>query len=387
MTTAERLRGDEFLPTSTAQCHAANLLGLPGGDLGCAWFGGTQEGRSDIDVWYSRLGPGGWAEPVRVSDDPHRSEQNPVLFAPADDELWLLYTAQHAGDQDGAEVRVRISPDGGRTWSSDGRTLIPAQDDGGVFVRQPVVVLDDGRWLLPVFRCVRPTSGPWVGDADYSSVCVSSDRGRTWEHHPVPGSTGCVHMNVLRLPDATFLALFRRRQADRIHYSRSADGVNWHPPEPTELPNNNSSIQAAVLRDGRVVLAYNAASAADATQRRTSLYDEIEGNDPGAAAGPAFWGAPRAPMSLAVSSDGGASWPVRHDVERGDGYCLTNNSVDGLNRELSYPSIVRTRDGAVHLAYTHHRKTIKHVRVDESWLGHHAADAVTRPESPLRSTE
>nr|WSZ20163.1 hypothetical protein OH837_46140 [Streptomyces canus] len=49
----------------------------------------------------------------------------------------------------------------------------------------------------------------------------------------------------------------------------------------------------------------------------------------------AFWGAPRAPLSLALSSDGGGlTWPRRADLVTGDGYCLTNNSRDGLNREL-----------------------------------------------------
>lgn len=390
--TSSLRRTDAFLPTSTAQCHAANLLELPGGDLGCAWFGGTQEGMSDICVWFARLGPAGWSEPVRVSEDPHRSEQNPVLFAPTPDELWLLYTAQHAGDQDTAEVRMRVSRDGGASWTA-ARTLVPPRPDAGVFVRQPIVAATPDRWLLPVFCCVRPDSGSWVGDHDYSAVLVSDDHGAGWSYHRVPDSTGCVHMNILRTDDE-YVALFRRRQADAIHLSRSPDGVKWSSPEPTELPNNNSSIQAAVLRDGSIVVAYNASSAHDATDRRTSLYDEIApdgglGSAPATppATGTAFWGAPRAPMTLAVSWDAGRTWPVRRDIETGDGYCLTNNSRDGLNRELSYPSIVQTTDGAVHLAYTHFRQAIKHVRIDESWLGHRVNDVVSRPASTTSSAE
>ena len=38
------------------------------------------------------------------------------LFAAPTGELWLLYTAQHAGDQDTAVVRSRISTDNGKTW-------------------------------------------------------------------------------------------------------------------------------------------------------------------------------------------------------------------------------------------------------------------------------
>ncbi|TCP47359.1 putative neuraminidase [Tamaricihabitans halophyticus] len=369
-------RQEAFLAAPTDQAHAANLMSLPGGDLGCVWFGGTQEGLSDINVWFARLGSAGaWSKPVALSADPARSEQNPILFRTPAGELWLLYTAQHAGNQDTAQVRLRVSIDNGYSWDAP-RTLVPAADTGGVFVRQPPVVLGTGRWVLPVFRCVRPSSGSWRGDHDTSAVLVSDDRGSTWQHHEVPSSTGCVHMNILALADSTLLALFRRRQADSIHASWSADGVRWSEPRPTELPNNNSSIQATVLRDGRLALVYNASSARDATARRTSLYDEI--SDEGLVdrseaveqpPGTAFWGAPRAPITLALSADHGQSWYPRRNLETGDGYCLTNNSRDGLNRELSYPSITQGADGALHIAYTYFRRAIKYVRVLPDWAG------------------
>ena len=103
-----------------------------------------------------------------------------------------------------------------------------------------------------------------------------------------------------------------------------------------------------------------------ATGRRTGLYDDLDGEPEAPSA--AFWGAPRAPMTLALSADGGVSWPWRRNLETGDGYCLTNNSRDGLNRELSYPSVHQTVDGALHVAFTYHRKAIEHVVVDPSWV-------------------
>ncbi|WP_019814074.1 sialidase family protein [Saccharomonospora saliphila] len=371
-------RHEAFLAGPTPQCHAANLMPLPNGELGCAWFGGTQEGLPDINIWFSRLGADGvWSEPVRVSSDARRSEQNPVLFTAPSGRLWLLYTAQRSGDQDTAEVRVAVSTDNGETFAAP-RTLVPATDTGGVFVRQPIVVLDSGRWLLPVFHCVRPQRGRWRGDDDTSAVLVSDDEGATWRHHAVPDSTGCVHMNIVPAGDGTLLALFRRRQADVIAASRSTDGVHWSAPVATELPNNNSSIQVTALRDGRLALAYNASSAADATARRASLYDEIDGDrltdpakvtaGPEAEPGTAFWGAPRAPMTLALSADGGRTWPSRRDLETGDGYCLTNNSTEGRNRELSYPSLTQTADGDLHVAFTYFRQAIKHVRLRPDWI-------------------
>lgn len=199
---------------------------------------------------------------------------------------------------------------------------------------------------------------------------VSEDGGRTWRERPVPGSRGLVHMNVRPLLDGSLLALFRSRRADAVHRSTSYDdGETWTEPEPLDLPNNNSSIQYTELTDGRLALAYNHSSRADAVARRESLYDEIDeagGEEP--FTDDAFWGAPRAPLSLALSADGGRTWPARYDLETGDGHCLTNNSRDGLNRELSYPSIAQTPDGGVHVAYTRHRRTIKHVRLDADWL-------------------
>lgn len=74
-------------------------------------------------------------------------------------------------------------------------------------------------------------------------------------------------------------------------------------------------------------------------------------------------------MTLALSSDGGLTWPVRRNLEVGDGYCLTNNSRDGLNREFSYPTIHQTADGTLDIAFTYFRQTIEHVRVPVSWVG------------------
>jgi predicted neuraminidase len=374
-------RSDALLPAPQVQNHAANLAVLPDGSLGCVWFAGTQEGVPDISVWFSTLAPRSeqWSTPVQLSDDPTRSEQNPVLHVVDEQTVWLMWTSQHAGNQDTARVLRRISEDGGRTWGST-HTLIPETEAGGVFVRQPVTVLPSGRLLLPVFHCVRLPGRKWVGDRDYSGVMISDD-GRTWREVVVPDSTGCVHMNIGRLGDGTLVALYRSRWADRIYRSVSTDdGETWSAPAPTELPNNNSSIQFVVLADDRLALVFNNSSALDATERRTSLYDEID--DDGLADSvaestepiddgdtrSAFWGAPRAPMTLAISQDGGLTWPTVRDLETGDGYCLTNNSRDGLNREYSYPSITATADEALHVAFTRFRQAIEYVRVEPTWV-------------------
>ena len=77
---------------------------------------------------------------------------------------------------------------------------------------------------------------------------------------------------------------------------------------------------------------------------------------------------PRAPLTLCVSDDGGRSFPLRRVVEDGPGTCLSNNALDGRNQELSYPAMVQAPDGTLHLAFTFHRRAIKHVRLEPGWI-------------------
>jgi predicted neuraminidase len=358
-------REDAFIPSPSLQNHAASLARLPGGELACVWFGGTMEGMPDISIHMSVFdeAAGRWSPAERLVDDPGRSEQNPLLHTAADGSVWLLYTSQVSGNQETSVVRRRISVDGGRRFGEP-HTLI---DVPGTFIRQRIVTLPTGEMLLPVFQCRKLVGESWTGNRDTSAVLRSADDGRTWTEIPVPGSLGQVHMNIVPLGGGRMLALFRSRWADFIHQSRSEDnGASWSPATSTGLPNNNSSIQFIRLADGRLALLYNHSSAADAEGRRTSLYDEIDRDDAPAAAATtgrqAFWGAPRAPMSVAFSPDGGETWTGRRDLETGDGYCLSNNSVEGINREFSYPTVLES-PGRLDIAFTYFRQCIKHVRL------------------------
>lgn len=362
-----------MLPSTCPQNHAANLLPLPDGSLMCVWFGGTQEGIADISVWGSRLSPQShqWSEAEKLSCDDSRSEQNPVLFLAPDNILWLLWTAQISGNQDTAIVRYRQSHDFGRTWGEIATLL----DQPGTFIRQPITVLNNGNWLLPVFYCRTQPGEKWVGNDDVSAVKISSDDGKSWRDVAVPESLGCVHMNITALPDGKLVAFFRSRWADNIYYSQSSDGgESWSVPEATVLPNNNSSIQVTTLASGELALVFNNMSAKGALERRASLYDEIDDGDssrkePETTGGKtAFWGAPRAPMTIAISADGGKSWPWLRNLDEGDGYCMTNNSLDKRNREFSYPSIKQGPDGMLHIAYTYFRQAIKYVRISADWV-------------------
>jgi predicted neuraminidase len=360
-------RTEAYLPSPCVQNHAANLAFLPDGTLTCLWFGGTMEGMGDISIYLSRLAPGSdtWSAPEKLSDNAEKSEQNPLLFVAPDGKVWLLYTSQTAGNQDGSIVMARVSDNGGVSFGP----VFVLCDLPGTFVRQPITVNAAGQWLLPVFRCIGIPGQRWTGDADTAGVLISDDAGAHWTMTDVPDSIGAVHMNIVKLGGSKLAAFYRHRFSEAVQRSTSDDdGRSWSAPEATNLPNNNSSVQAIRLRDGRIAMVYNHSNAAMSSDRRTSLYDEIEGEAETAPAiassgRKAIWGAPRAPLSLAFSSDGGVSFGARIDLETGSGYCLTNNSKDGLNREFSYPSIIEGPDGALHIAFTYFRRAIKYVRL------------------------
>ncbi|KAF2246990.1 glycoside hydrolase family 33 protein [Trematosphaeria pertusa] len=365
-----------YIPASTVQVHASNLLQLPNDDLLCAWFGGSQEGLSDICIHLSRLRRGfqTWTNPRKISDDTEHSEQNPVLFLnPTNRELWVMYTAQPAGNQDKAVVRYRASKDDGQTWSCAQNLF----DDEGLFIRQPVTVLKDGTWVLPAWYCRTPPGYRWIGNDDISVIKYTKDAGNTWHEREVPNSTGCVHMNIRKLKDdGSYIAFFRSRWADNIYTSTSVDGLDWADCVPTSLPNPNSGICFDVLPDGRLLIVYNDSSFQPGHSRREGLYDDITPEEDKRENQPkqtreAIWGVPRKTLTVGLSADGGKGWQTKV-LQEGDGFCMTNNSRTRKNRELSYPSIwvERGDDGrdVVDVAFTFWRQRIRFCRFDVAWV-------------------
>lgn len=365
-------RIEAFLPSPMVQNHAAFIELLDDGALACLWFGGTLEGKSDISIHGATLASGSdrWTPSVQLSDDPERSEQNPVLTRDRQGRWQLFHTAQPSGNQDECLLRARdIRFDGGRLTASAPRIVdLPL----GTFVRGRFVRRSDGAWMMPVFRCISRPGQRWNGSHDTAGVAVSHDDGANWTMTEVPGSIGSVHMTIVPLDGAHMVAFYRRRQSDFVHRSESLDGgASWSAPAPTDVPNNNSSINVVRLGDGRLAMVCNPASAATSADRRVSLYDEIEEGDdrPDASGGcEPIWGVPRAPLALCISTDGGRSFPLRRIIDDSEGTCLSNNSLDGRNKELSYPYLLEGPDGAIHVAYTYFRRAIKHVRLPKGWI-------------------
>ena len=70
----------------------------------------------------------------------------------------------------------------------------------------------------------------------------------------------------------------------------------------------------------------------------------------------------RRDLSVARSIDGGVHWSWPHPIER--------DTVEDLRirHEYSYPFVIRTRDGRIHVVYTWQRTRIRHLVFNDSWV-------------------
>jgi len=160
---------------------------------------------------------------------------------------------------------------------------------------------------------------------------ITSDLGQTWEKTKAlnHGKTqGAIQPTILMHQNGK-LQILNRSKTKMILTSWSEDnGRTWSSFEESTLPNNNSGIDGISLKDGRHVLIYN----------------HIKPNK--------TWG-DRNILNLAISKDG-INW------EAG---VLLENDPDP-DTEYSYPAIIQTKDGLIHITYTWNRKLIKHVVAD-----------------------
>ena len=302
--------------------HASTIAETRNG-LVAAWFGGTREGASDVGIWLSRRVGGKWTPPVEVATgvtqpDARFPTWNPVLFELRPGELSLFYKV-------GPNPRawwgmVRTSSDEGRTWSAARR--LP---DGFLGpVKNKPVRLSDGTIIASSSTESPDTPSTWRIHFERSR-----DNGAAWTVTRPPETAGgtpidAIQPSILTHADGRLQAVGRTRSG-RIFETWSADrGETWSPVTLTELPNPSAGTDALTLKDGRHLLVYN-----HTPQGRT-------------------------PLNIAISRDG-RTWQMVHVLESEPG-------------EYSYPAVIQTRDGLVHITYTWRRLRIKHVVIDPAAL-------------------
>ena len=312
-----RVTLSEFIYSSAPipSAHASTIVET-GGVLVAAWFGGSAEGAPDVGIWLARRIGGKWTPPVQVANgtQPDGSQLpcwNPVLFKPRVGALTLYYKVGASPHEWWGEAIT--SADAGATWGKARK--LPAGILGPV--KNKPVQLADGTVVSPSSTESGDTPPKWRIHFERST-----DRGATWSSVAPPdaGPVNAIQPTIFALPDGTLQALVRTQSA-KIFETRSTDGgATWSALAPTELPNPNSGIDGVTLRDGRRLLVFNRSET------------------------------DRTPLNVAVSSDG-KKWSDILVLEKDPG-------------EYSYPAVIQTRDGLVHITYTWKRRRIKHVVVD-----------------------
>lgn len=316
-------------PPPTPQCHASTIVETGAGTLAVAWFGGTHEKHPDVGIWVSRQVDGQWSDPVEVAngvqflspngEKVRHPSWNPVLFQPRDGPLMLFYKVGPSPLDWWGEVRT--SNDDGQTWSEARR--LPEGILGPI--KNKPIELPDGTIICPSSE-ESPLSG-WTIHFERTR-----DLGRSWQRiGPINSNNelNAIQPSILVHADGR-LQLLARTRNDVIATSWSDDlGMTWSRLEATALANPSSGTDAVTLRDGRHLLVYNPSI------RR-----------------PDGRSGPRTPLVVAVSSDG-IAW---RDV-----LVLEN---DEAQHGYSYPAIIQSSDGHVHITYTWRRTNIRHVVID-----------------------
>jgi predicted neuraminidase len=307
-----------FLSAPSRSCHASTLAETSSG-LAAAWFAGTGEGYPDVGIWLSRRNAAeSWTLPVEVANGLQADGKrypcwNPVLFQYPGGDLVLFYKVGPS-PQEWWGMAMK-SLDRGMSWSE------PVQLPGRVIgpVKNKPVLLDKYLLLCPSST---ETGGKWQVHLD-----LTCDEGLTWSSiGPLndPDQLAVIQPTVL-VHSGEKIQLLCRSKQKRIAEAWSEDGgVSWQPMRLTALPNPDSGIDAVQLGDGRSLLVYN-----PTIRGRTSL-------------------------SVAISEDG-CGW---REV-------LTLEDQRG---EYSYPAVIQSQDGLVHILYTWKRRRIKHVIIDPGLL-------------------
>src|SRR5215204_5307777 len=97
------------------KCHASTLVAHEAGKLLAAWFGGTDEGAKDVQIWGSAFDGTKWSAPAVLGTEPGQPTWNPVYFKTAKGTLWLWYKAGPSPER--WTGYARKSTDNGATWS------------------------------------------------------------------------------------------------------------------------------------------------------------------------------------------------------------------------------------------------------------------------------
>ncbi len=322
------LEGELIFPFKnrpTPECHASTIAETSSGMV-AAWFGGTSEKDPDVGIWLSRLENGHWTDPKEVVNGIQKnglrySCWNPVLFTTTDRSLLLFYKVGPSPREWWGEMMN--SGDGGLTWSDPWKL---GEDRLGPLlgpVKNKPIQMADGSLLCPSSTEV-VENGETFWRVHFERT---KDLGRSWEViGPINDGIAfdAIQPSILTYQNGSMQILCRSMQKVLAESWSTDGGKTWSEMAATELPNPSSGTDAVTLMDMRQLIVYN----------HTSKGRNI--------------------LNVATSEDGKA-WNVVLTLEKQKG-------------EYSYPAVIQSSDGLVHITYTYKRESIKYVVLDPSEL-------------------
>ena len=323
---------EEFIYTNASfpECHASTIEETPRG-LVAAWFGGTKEKNPDVGIWSSYNDGNGWTTPTEWANGiQHEGLRyptwNPVLFQPPGDAPLMLFFKVGPNPRDWWG-EVIVSYDAGRSFRN--RRRLPEGIHGPV--RSKPMLLPNGNLLCPSST---EHNHDWRFHFETLSNLDHPELGTSWiRTEPEEQPYQVIQPSLLLNHDGSIQALCRSKNEKIVQTISWDKGVTWEPLEATVLPNNNSGIEALTLKDGRHLL----------------LYNHVDGGKQKDG-----WGK-RNVIHLAMSEDGQNWWAA----------AIIEQAPEG---EFSYPSMIQTKDGLVHMTYTWNRQRVRHMVVDPQGL-------------------
>lgn len=303
--------------TQYAQCHASTLLEISDGLL-LAFFGGPYERHPNVAIYTSEYKNGKWSKPLKIADGLVNDTLsfptwNPVLFRTNNQQISLYYKVGPSPNEWWG--MVIHSNDEGQSWST------PKRLPEGILgpIRNQPLQLKSGVILSP-------SSTETTHDLWKSHIERSTDNGNSWIRTdiPSPDSVKVIQPALLLYPDNKIQALMRSNQNVVMESWSEDEGLSWSEVQPTNIRHPNSGIDAISLRSGAKLLVNNPMKS---------------GNS---------WETGRNKLDLYFSEDG-KNWNDVFQLE------------DHATGEFSYPDILQTKDGLVHISYTYNRTQIKHV--------------------------
>ncbi len=330
----EKVIGQEF---PGEYKHPAAFEELANGDLYLSYYGGGGEYEDDSKVWgmRKRAGTDVWSTPEVIADTPFRAEGNPVIFQAPDGTVWLFYVQRYGDTWTDSRIKAKVSHDGARTWSDS----IMVALERGMMVRGRPIVLNNGKYLLPIYQETGEDREN-VG-ADTASLFIFFDEtGQTWEYSgKIQSPTGNLQPAPVQITDDHLIAYCRRgggyepTTTGYLIRSESHDGgKTWSAGEDCEFPNPNAAVDFIKLQNGHLVLVYN---------------DNM--ND-------------RTPLRVAISTDNDKTYPYQRNIGEGE-------------NTFAYPMALQAKDGKIHVIYTTNDRTqIMHVTFDEAAILSHKVE-------------